>query len=164
MFRAGTAQAPAILRNHPASIEHIGSTAVPGLVAKPSIDILVGLRHYAEVEWAIRDLMAAGYHYDAHKNAPLVGRQWLFRHRSGHRTHHIHLVSHGSPEWEDRVRFRNLLRDDPQLRLRYATLKRALAHRYIHARARYSAAKGTFIRSALDHGGSRAQPLPSQDA
>ncbi len=132
------------------AIEHIGSTSVPGLLAKPSIDLLVGLRDFRDVRRCVALLVCDGYHHDRESNLALIGRQWLFRHRDGRRTHHAHLVCHESPDWNDRIRFRDLLRGDPRLRARYALLKRRLAVEHGAQRTRYSDAKGPFVEEALN--------------
>lgn len=129
------------------TIEHIGSTAVPGLVAKPVIDILAGVASMAAARALVGPLCAEGYTASAEFNATLVDRQWLMRWAGGHRTHHLHLVVHGGELWTQRLRFRDALRADAALAARYAALKADLAARYPSDREAYTEGKAAFVRS-----------------
>ncbi|MEJ7798350.1 MAG: GrpB family protein, partial [Solirubrobacteraceae bacterium] len=107
-------------------LHHIGSTAVHGLAAKPIIDIMAVVE---DLDAAIPVLVAgAGYQFPAAYNATLTGRRWLCRPSASHRTHHLHLVD-DPRELARHLRFRDALRNDPQLAFDYATLKRELAER-----------------------------------
>jgi len=130
-------------------IRHIGSTAVPGLLAKPVIDMLAGLATLDEVDAAIDELKQLGYVYWADAPAQAPDRKWLFLLCGASRTHHLHLVVHGSRAWCDRALFCELLKSDPALRADYARLKRRLASAYARRRDAYTAAKGPFIVRAL---------------
>ena len=132
-------------------IEHIGSTAVPGLIAKPVIDILAGVRTLHGVDDLVDQLCANGYTTSKEFNATLGDRRWLMRWKNGHRTHHLHIVVHGGDPWLDRLGFRDALRRDPTLARRYAELKTALAARHGDDREAYTQAKGVFVR-AVTHG------------
>src|ERR1700691_3201237 len=74
------------------AIEHIGSTAVPGLAAKPIIDILAGVGSMSEADSLLEPLCAHGYETSAEFSASLPDRRWLMRQALGRRTHHLHLV------------------------------------------------------------------------
>ena len=129
-----------------AEIHHIGSTAVPGMTAKPVIDImaLVG-----ELDEPIERLVAhGGYQFPEHYNTTLTRRRWLCRPSATHRTHHLQLVDDPA-ELERRLRFRDLLRADADLATEYAELKRALAARHRGDREAYTAAKSAFIARTL---------------
>jgi GrpB-like predicted nucleotidyltransferase (UPF0157 family) len=76
------------------AIEHIGSTAVPQMAAKPIIDLLGGVRSIAEADLLLPALYENGYTTSVEFNASLGDRRWLMRHAGGHRTHHLHLVIH----------------------------------------------------------------------
>jgi GrpB-like predicted nucleotidyltransferase (UPF0157 family) len=93
-------------------IEHIGSTAVPGLQAKPVIDILAGVESMAFADEMVNAICLAGYTTSAAFNATLSGRRWVMRSKNGSRTHHLHVVVHGESEWLERLRFRDALRSD----------------------------------------------------
>jgi GrpB-like predicted nucleotidyltransferase (UPF0157 family) len=127
------------------SWHHIGSTAVPGLAAKPIIDMIAMAEDIDEHVSALVE--RAGYQCPDAYNASLVGRRWLCRPSAAHRTHHLHLVA-GQQELDRHLRFRDALRDDPQLAFEYAALKRALAERMPGDREGYTAAKTEFIRQA----------------
>src|SRR5436853_7233820 len=80
-----------LLPDHFAAIEHVGSTAVPGLAAKPIIDILAGVGSMSEADALLGPLCAHGYETSAEFNATLPDRRWVMRHECGRRTHHRHL-------------------------------------------------------------------------
>ena len=131
-------------------IAHIGSTQVDGLAAKPVIDLLAGVRSMEEADALTASLCAHGYAHPIDVNRALPDRRFLMRHAEGRRTHHLHLVVHGSPAWTDRVAFARLLREDADVRDRYETLKRGLANRFSRERDAYTEGKSAFIRAALD--------------
>jgi GrpB-like predicted nucleotidyltransferase (UPF0157 family) len=135
------------------AIEHFGSTAVPGLLAKPVIDMLAGLATIAEAASLIVPLGDLGYHYPIEFNATLSDRKWLMRQRQGRRTHHLHLVTYGDTCWARELRFRDVLLGDPDLAAQYASHKSELAAAYANDRERYTAAKGEFIARVLDRTG-----------
>lgn len=130
-----------------AEIHHIGSTAVPGLAAKPVIDLmaLVG-----DVDAPVETLVQrGGYVFPEAFNATLCDRRWLCRPSAAHRTHHLHLVS-DREELGRHLRFRDGLRADPGLAAQYAMLKRELAARFPDDRERYSEAKAAFVRRVVE--------------
>lgn len=122
---------------------HIGLTAVPGLAAKPIIDMMALVD---DPDVPVRSLVdAGGYQYPEAYNATLVGRRWLCRPSASQRTHHLHLVV-DPEELERHLRFRDALRADAQLAAAYAALKRELAGPMQTDREGYTAAKTAFIR------------------
>lgn len=129
------------------AIEHIGSTAVPGLVA---IDLLAAVESLDDVDVLIDRLCENGYATSHEFNATLADRKWLMRWRDGRRTHHLHIVVRGSAPWHDRLAFRDALRRDPALADRYATLKTELAVRHQADREAYTEAKAAFVRDAVE--------------
>ncbi|MDR7122974.1 GrpB family protein [Rheinheimera soli] len=132
------------------AIEHIGSTAVYGLSAKPIIDILGGVDSMAVADALIAPLCRANYATSMEFNALLVGRRWLMRYAEGRRTHHLHLVVCGSQEWKLRLAFRDKLRADTELAQRYEKNKLLWSNDFKLDREAYTAAKGDFIRQALE--------------
>lgn len=129
---------------HGAEIHHIGSTAVPGLAAKPVIDVMALVD---DLDAPLAGLVeAGGYAYPEAYNAGLSGRRWLCRPSAAHRTHHLHLVDDRA-ELARHLGFRDRLRADPELAASYAALKRDLAARSGDDREAYTAAKGDFVRS-----------------
>ena len=143
------------------SIEHIGSTAVQGLAAKPVIDMVGGVTSMAVADALLDDLCALGYTTSVEYNAMLTDRRWLMRHANGRRTHHLHLVVFGSDAWRSRIAFRDALRADAALRQRYLELKQQLAAQHPTDREAYSRAKLPFIADALRQAGlALAEPPP----
>ena len=140
-FEAERAQVAAALGGRALSIEHIGSTAVPGLSAKPVIDIQVGVRKLADAEDCIEPLAQLGYTFINH---PQNTHRRFFR-KGSPRTHHLHIVEHDHPEAIDQLVFRDALRADPALVQQYKALKADLAARYRTERAAYTDAKGEFV-------------------
>ncbi len=127
-------------------IHHVGSTAVPGLDAKPVIDILVGVEDLRSSRACFAPLAGLEYLY-----APYLADQmhWFCKPGPERRTHHLHVVPTGSSRYEDEVAFRDALRADPELAAAYAALKRQLAVRHRDDRDAYTEAKSDFIRRVL---------------
>ena len=130
-------------------IEHIGSTAVPGLLAKPIIDILGGVATMQDVDALVGRLCDSGYTTSRQFNATLVDRRWLMRCKDGHRTHHLHVVAHEGTAWRERLAFRDALRTDATLAQRYADLKIQLAAKHHADREAYTEAKAHFVRTVV---------------
>ena len=137
------------------AVEHIGSTAIPGLDAKPVIDLLVGLRSMGDAGRCIRPLEELGYEYRGEAGVP--GRLFSREFRKGQRAHHLHLAVLGGAFWNEHLLFRDYLQAHPRTANEYARLKRALAARYRSDREAYAAAKADFVRGVLEKAkGSRA--------
>lgn len=132
-----------------AAVEHVGSTAVPGLAAKPIIDILVGLRSLADAANCIGPLRGLGYEYVPEWEAELPERRYFRRVQPRPRTHHIHMVETTSEFWRRQLLFRDYLRAHHQDARAYETLKRDLATKFEIGRD-YAAAKSAFIKTILD--------------
>ncbi len=123
-------------------LHHIGSTAVSGLAAKPTIDMMSLVE---DLEAVVPVLVSrAGYQHPDAYNATLLRRRWLCHPSASLRSRHLHLVADGR-ELDRHLRFRDALRDDPQLAAGYAALKRELAQRMPDDREGYTAAKAAFI-------------------
>jgi GrpB-like predicted nucleotidyltransferase (UPF0157 family) len=127
-------------------IYHVGSTAVPGLEAKPIIDILAGVRDLDEARACFEPLAELEYLY-----APYLPEQmhWFCKPDPAHRTHHLHLVPIDSQRYRDELAFRDQLRADSELADRYAALKRELAQAHPNDREAYTDGKSTFISRCL---------------
>lgn len=128
------------------SIEHVGSTAVPGLSAKPVIDIMAPVKDLQSSRPAVRELQGLGYRYAPYKTDVM---HWLCKPSAELRTHHLHLVPLNSRLWIERLAFRDLLIADPAVAKDYAALKHRLAAAYGHDRERYTDEKGPFIETVL---------------
>jgi GrpB-like predicted nucleotidyltransferase (UPF0157 family) len=129
-----------------APVEHVGSTAVAGLAAKPVVDMLAGVPSLEESRPCIDLLSAAGWLWAPYREDV---EHWFCRPSAEHRTHHLHVVEHGGPEWRDMLDFRDALRSDDDLRDRYAALKRRLAAEHRDDRNAYTDAKADFVVAAL---------------
>jgi GrpB-like predicted nucleotidyltransferase (UPF0157 family) len=127
-------------------IEHVGSTAVPGLAAKPVIDIMAGVQSLEYSRAAIPVLERSGYCYTPYREDVM---HWLCKPGPEIRTHHLHLVPYGSPLWKERLAFRDQLRADGNLADEYARLKRDLAKLHTDDREAYTAAKTPFVNKVL---------------
>jgi GrpB-like predicted nucleotidyltransferase (UPF0157 family) len=138
-------------------VEHVGSTAVPGLAAKPIIDLMASVRDPdAVVEQARETLWADGWWYVPPEldSGGSWRRFFVKPDPSGqHRYAHLHVIAAGHPRWADQIEFRDALRGDDELAARYADLKRRLAAEHAEDREAYTEAKGEFVRDALGRGG-----------
>lgn len=144
-FAAEEARILQACRGSPIRLEHVGSTAVPGLDAKPIIDILAGCPPRANRAEYVAALRQIGYD---HKGAFGIPGRNYFR-RGSPRSHHVHMVSWSSAFWRRQLAFRDALRADAELRRQYAALKRDLARMFADDVERYAGAKGPFIASVL---------------
>ena len=138
------------LATHGANVEHIGSTAVPGLCSKPVIDILLGVTSLAEAEASIPALVAAGFVYRPEYESQISERRYFVRPSGALPRIHLHAVVVGGPLWQQHLCFRDQLRQDVQLLQSYAALKKRLAVLYAADKAAYTEAKAPFIRQVLD--------------
>lgn len=127
-------------------IHHVGSTAVPGLDAKPVIDIAVGVESLEASRPCIELLSRIGY-----LHAPYLETQmhWFCKPDPGRRTHHLHLMPTGSTQFEDEILFRDYLRSHPVQAAAYGNLKRGLAAQHSDDRDAYTSAKTDFVVSTL---------------
>ena len=132
----------------PLVLEHTGSTSVPGLDAKPVLDILGGYPAGETVSRYVEAMERAGYEHRGEQGIP--GR--AFFRRGSPRAFHLHLTVIGGPFWTDHLRFRDALRADDALRDQYARLKHALAARHRHDRPSYTDGKADFVRAVLARG------------
>ena len=130
----------AIFDGRAVAVEHIGSTSVPDLCAKPIVDVLVGLRDLELSDDDVESMRALGYQYLGEHGLP--GRLFF---RKVPRTHHVHVVAHGGEHWTRHLTFRDALRTDAGERRRYDEFKRRLAAEG-HPRDVYTELKTPFIR------------------
>ena len=124
------------------SIVHIGSTAVPGLAAKPVIDIMAGVRSLVESQPVIGAAGQLGYCYAPYRPDE---EHWFCKPSPLVRTHHLHLVPFGSPLWVQSLAFRDYLRAHAEIAAEYEALKRRLAEEHHFDREAYTQAKSPFI-------------------
>jgi GrpB-like predicted nucleotidyltransferase (UPF0157 family) len=134
-------------------IEHFGSTAIPGLVAKPVIDVLVEVFSLPLVRQAIApQLEAQGYDYlwrpTTGDDGPPFYAWFIKRNEQGIRTHHIHMVEPDFPHWA-RLQFRDWLRTHPETAQAYGELKQSLAAQFPRDRIAYTEGKTAFIQTVM---------------
>jgi GrpB-like predicted nucleotidyltransferase (UPF0157 family)/uncharacterized protein YdhG (YjbR/CyaY superfamily) len=139
-------------------IHHIGSTSIPGIVAKPVIDMLILAESLEALDEATPALVALGYEAKGEFGIP---RRRYFRKNSedGVRTHQIHGFEASSPEVQRHLVFRDYLRQNPDVADRYSDLKQQLANRFDADVERYADAKGPFIREVLQGAATPNVPL-----
>lgn len=136
----------------PLALEHMGSTAVPGLVAKPILDLLGGYPAGAAVEPYIQALVRAGY---VHRGEQGIAGREFFR-RGEPRAYHLHLTARSGAFWREHLAFRDALRSRPAVREAYAALKLELARRHPRDREAYIEGKGAFVRRVVSEALARA--------
>jgi len=130
-------------------IEHVGSTAVPGLSAKPIIDIMIGASSLSEIDERIEAARGLGYEYMPQHEQAIPLRRFFAKPIVRPRHFHVHAVTVNSAFWHDHLLFRDALRNDSRLTSEYAALKLQLARQFGEDREAYAEAKGSFISSAL---------------
>ena len=145
-FERLRARAAAALGDLAVAIEHVGSTSVPGLAAKPIIDMDVAVASLAHVPAAIERLAAIGYVYEG--DLGLTGRE-AFTAPPGGAAHHLYVCTVDAREYRRHLAFRDRLRADPVAARAYGDLKRALAQRHRDDRLAYTDAKDEFVESVL---------------
>ncbi len=133
-------------------VEHVGSTSVPGLAAKPVIDIMGGVRKLSDADALIEPLEAIGYQYIPTYEDQLPDRRYFRkpgRAEGRAAQFHLHVVEVGGDFWVRLLLFRQYLRSQPAVADEYASLKRRLAAQYGTDRLGYSEAKTDMILSIL---------------
>jgi len=132
------------------TIEHVGSTAVPGLAAKPIIDVLVGVRSLSEARaLSIEALAVLGYTYMAEYEAWLPGEMLFRKGLPGPWTHHAHVMEPSSPRWEELMLVRDYLRTHSDVATAYGELKKALALVFQDDIAGFRDAKRPFLQAVM---------------
>ena len=144
-FEAEKARLQTVLGVLALDIQHIGSTAIPGLPAKPVIDILVTVRQLDDASACIAPLQELGYTF---VDYPQNTDRRFFR-KGLPRTHHLHIVEQGSAFHRDHIDFRDALLAEPALCEEYRQLKAELAEKYKNDRAKYSESKGEFVNRVI---------------
>ena len=129
------------------AVEHIGSTSVPGLAAKPILDVGVAVERFEAAFALVPRLEELGYTFRGEQGIPR--RHYFVRGSDQSRTHHLHLLEQSNPEWRDLLGFRDRLRAQPETLRAYEALKRGLAKRYLNDREAYTDGKYRFVRTVL---------------
>ena len=147
VFEMLRSRVSAVLNELAISIEHVGSTAVPGLAAKPIIDIDVLLRSSTDLRAVISKLAELGYQ---HKGDLGVSGREAFRANGSAVQHHLYVCLPGSREYSRHIAFRNYLRAHAADANAYALLKRELASKFGSDREGYNQAKSEFVQRILE--------------
>ena len=130
-------------------IEHIGSTAIPGMPAKPVIDIMAPVENIEASRPAISAVARLNYVYFPYR-AEIM--HWFCKPSAAFRTHHLHLVPLGSQRWNDCLAFRNAIRSNVDWANEYRALKRRLAAEFKFDREAYTEGKSPFVQRVLSAG------------
>jgi GrpB-like predicted nucleotidyltransferase (UPF0157 family) len=135
-------------------VEHMGSTAVPGLSAKPIVDMLIEVTSLEETTAQIVPVLEAdGYDYlwrpTSGDDTPPFYAWFIKRNREGQRTYHIHMVERDFPQWEALL-FRDYLIAHPDVAQQYVDVKQRLAAEFPNDRVAYTDGKGEFVRRVTD--------------
>ncbi|MCP3983429.1 MAG: GrpB family protein [bacterium] len=137
-------------------IEHIGSTAIPGMPAKPILDLLALVEDIQAAPACYAPLQAIGYQYHPELEAMLPGRRYFCRYDPAdpiEQTHHLHMVQMKSEFHMHQLLFRDHLTEHPEDAARYQALKQELAARFRHDREAYTDGKTAFVREILARAG-----------
>lgn len=130
-------------------VEHIGSTSIPGIKAKSTIDILVGVQTLEEAMKIIPDLEKIGYEYFPEYEERIPERRYLSKGEKGKRSHHLHMFDIKSDLWKEHLLFREYLRKNKEKAKEYEKLKVNLAKKYHSNKEEYTRAKGPFIEKMI---------------
>jgi GrpB-like predicted nucleotidyltransferase (UPF0157 family) len=145
LFLAEKAQLCAVLENYILDVQHIGSTSIPGMPAKPILDIGVAVPNFDEAVVCIPLIEQLGYSYRGECGIP---RRHYFV-KGDPRTHHLHMLEVTSEEWKNHLLFRDYLRSNSEAAQAYANLKQQLATRFAADREAYQTGKESFIQAVL---------------
>jgi len=137
-------------------IQHVSSTAVPSLLAKPILDLVAGITSPESVPCLVQRLTEIGYIYRG-DGGNEGGHLFVWESQPQVRTIHLHIVLHNGNQWRNYLRFRDLLRQRSDIRARYAALKLELKDAFPDDRKRYTDSKHDFIRGVLGGQGVRGE-------
>lgn len=136
-----------ILGSDAADIQHVGSTAIRYIKAKPIIDLAVGVRDFEKIHRHDQELEEAGILY---RKQDVPGQLLYVVGKGDYRTHHVHVVIYGSEAWNNYINFRDYLNQRPEIAFRYSALKEQLAMQYPNDRGAYTSGKQALIDEILE--------------
>ncbi|BBH20418.1 hypothetical protein Back11_17630 [Paenibacillus baekrokdamisoli] len=131
-------------------IEHVGSTSIPNLPAKPIIDMMAKIKTYNDLEEIIESLKPDNWNYVPPELDGHEWRRFFVKVKNDRRECHLHLMLEDEEHWEKQIKFRDKLREKSNLAKQYAELKRKLAEENREDREAYTEAKTDFIKSILE--------------
>ncbi len=126
-------------------IQHVGSTSIPGMIAKPILDVAIAVSDFEEAARCIEPIERLGYHYRGEYG---ISRRHYFT-KGNPRTHHLHMLERHSENWASSISFRDHLRQNPSLAEEYAALKQCLSEQFPTDRLAYQDGKAAFIHHVL---------------
>lgn len=129
-------------------IQHVGSTSIPNLDAKPIIDIAVGIEELDVGTKFIEPLKKIGYEYRS--DAGVKGRHFFAKGSAESRTHYLHVEIFGGELWENHILFRDYLREHGDVMEQYRNIKKELAGLFYNDRGTYTSRKTDFIANVLE--------------
>jgi GrpB-like predicted nucleotidyltransferase (UPF0157 family) len=147
LFLQEAALLESILSDAILQIEHIGSTAIEGMAAKPIIDLMCVVSNLREAESFRAPIEQAGYEYRPDDAVP--DRLFFAKGPRSNRTHHLSLTERGSDFYNEKLAFRNHIRKHPQAADEYRKLKERLAERFANDRGAYTEGKRAFVERIL---------------
>lgn len=130
-------------------IEHIGSTAIPNLPAKPIIDLMASIPSLEHINKIAEHLYSNDWHYVPPELDKQPWRRFFVKVKNNKRVAHLHLLQEGEDRWEKQLIFRNKLRTNPLLVEEYANIKSQLAQEFNKNREGYTEAKTDFINKVI---------------
>ena len=142
-FKRAAVQLQTVLGDEAVAIYHIGSTAIPGIKAKPIIDILIEVRDIERVDGFNAALAALGYRARGENGAP--GRRYFTLGDGEQRSQHVHIFQSGHPEIARHLNFRDYLRAHPQAARVYEAMKIQKAQQFAHDSLQYTEAKTQLV-------------------
>ena len=149
MYQDERARLLGVVGQYITAIEHVGSTSVPGLGAKPVIDIMIGVDTLTDADQCIVPIQNLGYVYVPEYEDEMPYRRYFKKLLAdGTHTHHIHVVETSSEFWHDHLLFRDYLRAHPETAWDYERVKRSLAPHFDNGND-YTHAKTDFILEVM---------------
>jgi GrpB-like predicted nucleotidyltransferase (UPF0157 family) len=150
LYQSAEADLQACLGAWIVAIEHVGSTAVAGLDAKPILDLMIAVRSLRLPSEVFAQLSNLGYEHRDQDSVP--GRLFFVKGPEATRTHYLSICESDSPFWTSHLAFRDKLRADKSLAADYARLKHQLAEQFPDDRGAYTTAKESFIHAVMAGG------------
>lgn len=145
IFNEERAKLLSVVAEHILTIEHVGSTSIPGMRAKPIIDIAIAINNFEEGKICIAPIVELGYRYKGEYG--IAKRHYFVRGEPS--TYHLHMLEKESSDWQTMIKFRDYLIANQATADQYANLKSTLAIEFAHDRPAYQEAKGVFIKEVL---------------
>ena len=137
-----------IIKHNCVEVKHVGSTSVPGLHAKPIIDIAIGYRVESDVDFIVHNLPKNKYIYRGLGKGS-NGHLFVVESKPNIRIGHVHCIVHESNHWNDYILFQKALLEEPKLLKEYQALKIQLAEENAQNRKKYTSSKNEFITGVI---------------